>query len=60
VPVPPQIRDFNNFEQLVRDASFGMARWKARLAGPLAPDRSKIVIPDVKLSPADLLSEQPP
>jgi 2-keto-4-pentenoate hydratase/2-oxohepta-3-ene-1,7-dioic acid hydratase in catechol pathway len=47
VPVPPQIRDFNNFEQHMRDASFGMARLKARLARQPEPDRSNIVIPDV-------------
>jgi 2-keto-4-pentenoate hydratase/2-oxohepta-3-ene-1,7-dioic acid hydratase in catechol pathway len=47
VPVPPQIRDFNNFEQHMRGASFGMARLKARLAGQPDPDQSKIVIPDV-------------
>lgn len=47
VPVPAQIRDFNNFEQHMRDASFGMARLKARLAARPEPDRSKIVIPDV-------------
>lgn len=38
VPEPRQIRDFNNFEQHMRDAPLGMARLKARLAGQPEPD----------------------
>jgi 2-keto-4-pentenoate hydratase/2-oxohepta-3-ene-1,7-dioic acid hydratase in catechol pathway len=38
VPEPRQIRDFNNFEQHMRDAPLGMARLKARLAGAPQPD----------------------
>jgi 2-keto-4-pentenoate hydratase/2-oxohepta-3-ene-1,7-dioic acid hydratase in catechol pathway len=38
VPEPRQIRDFNNFEQHMRDAPAGMARLKARIAGQPEPD----------------------
>jgi 2-keto-4-pentenoate hydratase/2-oxohepta-3-ene-1,7-dioic acid hydratase in catechol pathway len=38
VPEPRQIRDFNNFEQHMRDAPIGMARLKARIAGQPEPD----------------------
>jgi len=38
VPEPRQIRDFNNFEQHMRDAPAGMARLKARMAGQPEPD----------------------
>ena len=39
VPEPRQIRDFNNFEQHMRDAPAGMARLKARIAGQPEPIR---------------------
>jgi 2-keto-4-pentenoate hydratase/2-oxohepta-3-ene-1,7-dioic acid hydratase in catechol pathway len=42
VPEPRQIRDFNNFEQHIRDAPYGIARLKARVAGQPEPDRSKV------------------
>jgi 2-keto-4-pentenoate hydratase/2-oxohepta-3-ene-1,7-dioic acid hydratase in catechol pathway len=38
VPEPRQIRDFNNFEQHMRDAPAGMAKLRARLAGQPEPD----------------------
>ena len=38
VPEPRQIRDFNNFEQHMRDAPIGMARLRARIAGQPEPD----------------------
>lgn len=38
VPEPRQIRDFNNFEQHMRDAPAGMARLRARMAGQPEPD----------------------
>lgn len=38
VPEPRQIRDFNNFEQHMRDAPTGMARLRARMAGEPEPD----------------------
>jgi 2-keto-4-pentenoate hydratase/2-oxohepta-3-ene-1,7-dioic acid hydratase in catechol pathway len=42
VPEPRQIRDFNNFEQHIRDAPWGVAKLRARLAGQPEPDRSKV------------------
>jgi 2-keto-4-pentenoate hydratase/2-oxohepta-3-ene-1,7-dioic acid hydratase in catechol pathway len=42
VPIPRQLRDFNNHEQHWRDASWGMARLKARVAGQPEPDRAKL------------------
>jgi 2-keto-4-pentenoate hydratase/2-oxohepta-3-ene-1,7-dioic acid hydratase in catechol pathway len=41
VPEPRQIRDFNNFEQHIRDAPWGVAKLRARLAGLPEPERSK-------------------
>ena len=41
VPEPRQIRDFNNFEQHIRNAPWGVARLRARLAGLPEPERSK-------------------
>ena len=38
VPEPRQIRDFNNFEQHMRDAPAGMARLRAKMAGQPEPD----------------------
>jgi 2-keto-4-pentenoate hydratase/2-oxohepta-3-ene-1,7-dioic acid hydratase in catechol pathway len=38
VPEPRQIRDFNNFEQHMRDAPAGMMRMRARIAGQPEPD----------------------
>ena len=42
VPEPRQIRDFNNFEQHMRDAPAGMARLKARIAGQPEPDAASL------------------
>jgi 2-keto-4-pentenoate hydratase/2-oxohepta-3-ene-1,7-dioic acid hydratase in catechol pathway len=42
VPEPRQIRDFNNFEQHIRDAPWGVAKLRARLAGQPEPERSKV------------------
>jgi 2-keto-4-pentenoate hydratase/2-oxohepta-3-ene-1,7-dioic acid hydratase in catechol pathway len=42
VPEPRQVRDFNNFEQHMRDAPAGMARLKARLAGQPEPDPASL------------------
>jgi 2-keto-4-pentenoate hydratase/2-oxohepta-3-ene-1,7-dioic acid hydratase in catechol pathway len=42
LPVPPQIRDCNNFEQHMRDARWGMEQLKARLAGKPAPKREEV------------------
>lgn len=42
VPEPRQIRDFNNFEQHMRDAPAGMARLKARMAGQPEPDAAAL------------------
>jgi 2-keto-4-pentenoate hydratase/2-oxohepta-3-ene-1,7-dioic acid hydratase in catechol pathway len=52
VPEPRQIRDFNNFEQHMRDAPLGMARLKARLAGNPEPgaDAPRGAIPDVNFA----------
>src|SRR5919106_1297014 len=52
VPEPRQIRDFNNFEQHMRDAPLGMARLKARLAGRPEPDPNapRPAIPDVNFA----------
>jgi 2-keto-4-pentenoate hydratase/2-oxohepta-3-ene-1,7-dioic acid hydratase in catechol pathway len=52
VPEPRQIRDFNNFEQHMRDAPLGMARLKARLAGQPEPDPNapRPPIPDVNFA----------
>jgi 2-keto-4-pentenoate hydratase/2-oxohepta-3-ene-1,7-dioic acid hydratase in catechol pathway len=41
VPEPRQIRDFNNFEQHIRDAPWGVAKLRARLAGLPEPERGK-------------------
>lgn len=52
VPEPRQIRDFNNFEQHMRDAPVGMAKLKARLAGKREPatDAVRGPIPDVNFA----------
>ena len=42
VPEPRQIRDFNNFEQHMRDAPAGMARLRARIAGQPEPDPASL------------------
>ena len=42
VPEPRQIRDFNNFEQHMRDAPAGMARLRAKLAGQPEPDPASL------------------
>lgn len=42
VPEPRQIRDFNNFEQHIRDAPWGVAKLRARLAGQPEPERSQV------------------
>jgi len=42
LPVPPQIRDCNNFEAHMRNARFGMARMKARIAGRPEPAPNSI------------------
>ena len=42
VPEPRQIRDFNNFEQHMRDAPAGMARLKAKVAGQPEPDPASL------------------
>jgi 2-keto-4-pentenoate hydratase/2-oxohepta-3-ene-1,7-dioic acid hydratase in catechol pathway len=42
LPVPPQIRDCNNFEQHMRDARWGMEQLKAKLAGKPAPKREEV------------------
>jgi 2-keto-4-pentenoate hydratase/2-oxohepta-3-ene-1,7-dioic acid hydratase in catechol pathway len=42
VPEPRQVRDFNNFEQHMRDAPAGMARLKARIAGQPEPDPASL------------------
>jgi 2-keto-4-pentenoate hydratase/2-oxohepta-3-ene-1,7-dioic acid hydratase in catechol pathway len=51
VPEPRYILDFNNFEQHMRDAPFGIAKLKARIAGQPEPERAKFnhVIPEVSL-----------
>ena len=41
VTEPRQIRDFNNFEQHIRNAPWGVAKLRARLAGLPEPERSK-------------------
>jgi 2-keto-4-pentenoate hydratase/2-oxohepta-3-ene-1,7-dioic acid hydratase in catechol pathway len=43
VPVPPQIRDLNNFEEHMRNAPAGMQMLRARLAGKPVPERASIV-----------------
>ena len=52
VPVPRQIRDFNNAEGHMRNAPAGMAILNAKLKGLPVPKRSDIdvVIPDVNFS----------
>jgi 2-keto-4-pentenoate hydratase/2-oxohepta-3-ene-1,7-dioic acid hydratase in catechol pathway len=45
VPEPRQVRDFNNFEQHMRDAPAGMARLKARIAGQPEPDPATLAWP---------------
>ena len=45
VPLPPQIRDFNCFEQHARGAFAGMMILRARIAGEPEPDRAKITQP---------------
>ena len=52
VPEPRQIRDFNNFDEHIRDAP-GIALLRARLAGQPAPDRSKVP------APGDVTYKQP-
>lgn len=42
VPEPRQIRDFNNFEQHMRDAPAGMARLRAKMAGQPEPDPASL------------------
>ena len=42
LPVPPQIRDLNNFEQHMRNAPAGMQMLRARLAGKPVPERASI------------------
>ncbi|VCU71052.1 Ureidoglycolate lyase [Pigmentiphaga humi] len=37
IPLPPQIRDCNNFEEHMRNARLGMTRMKARIAGQPEP-----------------------
>ncbi|MFM9884999.1 MAG: fumarylacetoacetate hydrolase family protein [Burkholderiales bacterium] len=51
VPEPRYILDFNNFEQHMRDAPFGIAKLKARIAGQPEPERAKFnhTIPEVTL-----------
>ncbi len=52
VPVPRQIRDFNNAEGHMRNAPAGMAMLNAKLKGLPVPKRSdvEVVIPDVNFS----------
>jgi 2-keto-4-pentenoate hydratase/2-oxohepta-3-ene-1,7-dioic acid hydratase in catechol pathway len=45
VPLPPQIRDFNCFEQHAMGAFAGMQILRARMAGQPEPDRAKITQP---------------
>ena len=42
IPVPPQIRDLNNFEEHMRNAPAGMQMLRARLAGKPVPERASI------------------
>jgi 2-keto-4-pentenoate hydratase/2-oxohepta-3-ene-1,7-dioic acid hydratase in catechol pathway len=42
VPEPRQIRDFNNFDEHIKNAPYGIALLRSRLAGQPAPDRSKV------------------
>jgi 2-keto-4-pentenoate hydratase/2-oxohepta-3-ene-1,7-dioic acid hydratase in catechol pathway len=42
VPVPPQLRDCNNFEQHMRDARWGMEQLKANIAGKPVPVREEV------------------
>ncbi|MGD9941732.1 MAG: fumarylacetoacetate hydrolase family protein [Burkholderiaceae bacterium] len=44
IPVPPQVRDCNNFEEHMRNARFGMARMKARIAGQPEPAPGSIAV----------------
>ena len=52
VPEPRQIRDFNHFEQHMREAPAGLARLQARIAGPHEPDPASLRAPiaDVNLA----------
>jgi 2-keto-4-pentenoate hydratase/2-oxohepta-3-ene-1,7-dioic acid hydratase in catechol pathway len=45
VPLPPQIRDFNCFEQHATGAVAGMQVLRARMEGKPEPDRAKIAQP---------------
>lgn len=51
LPEPRYVLDFNNFEQHMRDAPFGIAKLKARIAGQPEPERAKFnhPIPEVSL-----------
>ena len=51
LPEPRYILDFNNFEQHMRDAPFGIAKLKARIARQPEPERAKFnhSIPEVSL-----------
>lgn len=53
VPEPRQIRDFNNFPEHIRDAPWGVAKLRAKLAGQPEPDRSKMP------APGDVTFKQP-